>query len=363
MPPMPFEIERSGNFLNQAKMISSLIVSLAAQYPYLCSKILLDSFKSESRFTLKVAFLFFGKKQLREVFPLILPRHWSQIVGDEPSKTNDDDEGISINALLDLYYTLINGVIERGPFLIENNPFGFLMRIPLQERKILLQEESPKTIALLALYLPVAQFNLIFEVCSPKIRKQTLIVLYHLELPSVLTQRQIASEIEDRFLQRRRHSQNRKNIFSLVVRSLRKLPAELANERLKEFEIEQPSLFEEIRSYYLSFDDVLALPSDLLFSVIKDLPGEVVARAFWWESRDKIERLVSKHSLAVWKMIESILLVPGFTPAPDSCLEAQKEIVLRVEEKLQQLGIKIEEVRKALKDQVVLGSQHDQQEC
>jgi len=247
-----------------------------------------------------------------------------EVLGEVPFK-------VKRSILEEFYVTFIQEKVKPAG-KETRKPFEFLERLTDEQVAYLISNEPPRIMALTIAQLDVDRQSKVIQLLDPTIQPKVLTEMGNLDdipLEGVVS---IASELKEKANFLPKESEFSRGGGKSVAGILSRLRPSDEKRFLEYLEKEAPELVKEVKRYYITFEDLVKLPSGILADVLKSVEVSDIAYALKGQPDNIQEKFINVLPQRTRIILEDEMkLIEG--PQPRRKVEAaQKKIVDKARE-------------------------------
>lgn len=336
-PPPPQYLDQSIDELKDQ------LLFLVSQYPLISSRAVSEMHGAGEDDVCRV-FDYLTWDLSRKLFNGISPRVWGRLgsrVKNKRERLTVDDYKASFNTV---YRAILAKFLESGADKDDVNPFSFVMRMKLNERKALLQGEPASTFAMIGLYSQGEDLQDLMDTAPVEMQDQITIEISKLQaLPETVVSAMVG-KLKDRW----RKMKEAPSVFgdgpALAAKILRSYTPEKEIELYARMKTSDPVSADRVRRMIVLFDDLHMYPGEVVATALSFHDVDQLAKAFFnmdLNARGELLNLIPAKRAG---MIERDLDSGSFYSSLAETATLRRAICLKVEELLRERNQTLEQV-------------------
>ncbi len=320
------------------------ILSLASQYPKICSDIAVSMIDRNLEKNLIIVFDYLGWELAKKLMTELPARSWARLGQKLRLKKEKENNQSIFEALTSLHKEFLVGILERGALNDEKNPFSFLSKATPSERLEILKSESATNIAVISFFMSPEELNENLQDFSPEMQSDVTTAMSRLQsLPDAVI-KTLSQNLQTKLLHFRSEPTTAINGAAIAGRTLRAMTPEREHEILRQMQDTNPEEANKIRKLFLQFSDLTQFPKDAVALALGEVEIQDLVRALKDQGAAFTEPILKllppKKAIMVQRDLES----PALRSKGPEQWAARRMIVLKVEAFFNSQGLSIKNI-------------------
>jgi flagellar motor switch protein FliG len=320
------------------------ILSLASQYPRICSDIAVSMIDKNLENNLIVVFDYMGWELAKKLMTEMPPRAWARLGQKLRLKKEKESNQSIFESLTLLHKEFLAGVLERGALNDEKNPFSFLSKATASERLEILKNETATNFAVISFFMSPEELNENLQNFSPEMQSDVTTAMSRLQsLPDAVIKK-LSQNLQTKLIHFRTEPTTAINGTAIAGRTLRAMSPEREYEIFRQMQDTSPEEANKISKMFLQFSDLPKFPKDAVALALGEVEIQDLVKALKDQSANFTESILKllppKRALMVQRDLES----PALKPKGPEQWAARRMIVLKIESFFNSQGLSIKNI-------------------